>query len=246
MKRQAFTLAEVLIVLSIIGIVAETTIPILKAKIDKQIYVTQLKKFYETQMDGWSRLLANEGVSLLEDTTVFQKIPNGSCTPISQNYNLCKPFFDELSKIFRGKSMILPDYQIYTLPHSWVEDNLKDKIGFVFSDGSIVVFWPYLWTRAYGGDFREKTTNAGGKMHSYHFTEIVDINGFKKPNIYGRDVFMFAVSGDGKIYPRGGKDYSLYFHGDLSSTWQNNYQECIAYGFGCAGRIMEESWEMNY
>src|SRR5574344_429919 len=98
--RNAFTLAEVLIVLSIIGIVAEMTIPTLKAKIDKQVYVTQLKKFYTTQMDGWSRLLADEGVDQLEDTSVFQSM-TGRCEILNANDASCKPFFDNLKKYFR-------------------------------------------------------------------------------------------------------------------------------------------------
>src|SRR5574344_174877 len=97
-KRTAFTLAEVLIVLSIIGIVAESTIPTLKAKIDKQVYVTQLKKFYSTQMNGWSRLLADEGVQQLGDTSVFQSMTGPDCQQSSANNAFCKPFFDNLDR----------------------------------------------------------------------------------------------------------------------------------------------------
>src|SRR5574344_2686453 len=117
--RNAFTLAEVLIVLSIIGIVAEMTIPTLKAKIDKQVYLTQLKKFYSTQMDGWSRLLADEGVDRLEDTSVFQSMTNpGSlkyygCDLSQVNDASCKPFFDSLKKYFRFNVITSPRYQTY-------------------------------------------------------------------------------------------------------------------------------------
>ena len=43
-KRIAFTLAEVLITLGIIGVVAALTIPTLIQKYEKQVYITQLKK----------------------------------------------------------------------------------------------------------------------------------------------------------------------------------------------------------
>src|SRR5574344_2046184 len=72
LKRTAFTLAEVMIVLGIIGIVASMTIPTLMNKVAKQEYLTALKKFYSTHTDGWSRLLADEGLQRLEDTSVFQ------------------------------------------------------------------------------------------------------------------------------------------------------------------------------
>src|SRR5574344_299736 len=99
-KRTAFTLAEVLIVLGIIGIVASMTIPTLMNKVAKQEYLTALKKFYSTQTDGWSRLLADEGVQQLEDTSVFQNMTRG-CTPSLANYAACKPFFAGLKKYFR-------------------------------------------------------------------------------------------------------------------------------------------------
>src|SRR5574344_531177 len=114
LKRTAFTLAEVLIVLGIIGIVAESTIPTLKAKIDKQVYVTQLKKFYSTQMNGWAQLLADEDVQQLEDTSVFQSFPD-ECHIRNANDAFCKPFFDNLKKYFRFSIMTAPSYQIYYL-----------------------------------------------------------------------------------------------------------------------------------
>lgn len=46
MKKDAFTLAEVLITLGIIGVVAALTIPALIARHNKQIVETRLQKFY--------------------------------------------------------------------------------------------------------------------------------------------------------------------------------------------------------
>ena len=45
-KQKAFTLAETLITLSIIGVVAAVTVPTLMSNVNKQIYVTGLKKAY--------------------------------------------------------------------------------------------------------------------------------------------------------------------------------------------------------
>lgn len=59
LKRLAFTLAEVLIVLGIIGIVAEMTIPTLVNNFQKQVAVTRLQKFY-TNMFQAIRLSENE------------------------------------------------------------------------------------------------------------------------------------------------------------------------------------------
>lgn len=47
-RRAAFTLAEVLIVLGIIGIIAQVTLPTLYNNADKQVSLTKLKQFYST------------------------------------------------------------------------------------------------------------------------------------------------------------------------------------------------------
>ena len=67
--KKGFTLAEVLITLGIIGIVAALTIPTLIAKHQKQVFATQLKKSYSSigqalqmaqleygDMSGWENL----------------------------------------------------------------------------------------------------------------------------------------------------------------------------------------------
>src|SRR5574344_342964 len=123
LKRTAFTLAEVLLVLGIIGIVASMTIPTLMNKVQKQEYVTALKKAYSTQMDGWSRMLADEGVDQLEDTSVFQSMGQNSFSVSLATYTACKPFFDALKIYFimirrPPTSTLLPylaasDFRIY-------------------------------------------------------------------------------------------------------------------------------------
>lgn len=59
LNRIAFTLAEVLIVIGIIGIVAELTIPTLVSNFQKQIAVTRVQKFY-TNMFQAIRMSENE------------------------------------------------------------------------------------------------------------------------------------------------------------------------------------------
>src|SRR5574344_184193 len=150
-KRSAFTLAEVLIVLGIIGIVASMTIPTLMNKVAKQEYLTALKKFYSTQTDGWSRLLADEGVQQLEDTSVFQSMTASSCSPSYANYAFCKPFFDNLKKYFRFSVVTAPSYQTYLL-NGTKDTDRTGKIVLAFTDGSIM----------YNADFYkfEKKANA--------------------------------------------------------------------------------------
>ena len=45
-RKYAFTLAEVLITLGIIGVVAAMTLPVIQTKMDERANMTSLKKFY--------------------------------------------------------------------------------------------------------------------------------------------------------------------------------------------------------
>lgn len=68
---RAFTLAEVLITLGIIGVVAALTLPSLMAKYQKMVYVNQLKKSYSVVTNGFKKMMADDGVDKLSDTSYF-------------------------------------------------------------------------------------------------------------------------------------------------------------------------------
>ena len=65
----AFTLAEVLITLGIIGVVAAITLPTLIKNYQKHVYVTQLKKVVNTLENNSRKILADEVEIKVENTT---------------------------------------------------------------------------------------------------------------------------------------------------------------------------------
>ena len=72
-KGLAFTLAEVLITLGIIGVVAALTLPNLVANYKKQVLVTQLKAEVNIIENSFRKILANEGVDDLNNTPLFNE-----------------------------------------------------------------------------------------------------------------------------------------------------------------------------
>ena len=58
---RGFTLAEVLITLVIIGVIAAMTIPTLMNNTNKQEYVSKLKKAYSTLSQATNRIITEEG-----------------------------------------------------------------------------------------------------------------------------------------------------------------------------------------
>lgn len=66
-----FTLAEVLITLAIVGVVAAMTIPTMVANYQKTQYVTQLKAVYSQLSQAMQQLKADEGVSKISDSDML-------------------------------------------------------------------------------------------------------------------------------------------------------------------------------
>lgn len=70
--KNAFTLAEVLITLGIIGVVAAMTIPTLMINYRKTAWATTLKKDYSTVVTACERMLAEENVNRLSETKFYR------------------------------------------------------------------------------------------------------------------------------------------------------------------------------
>ena len=107
-RKVAFTLAEVLITLGIIGVVAAMTLPVLIAKYQNQVKTTRLKKFYTTFAQA-TLLAQNEYASVKGE-----EILTGSSDP-DQMYDYLvkyyKPYFNfaELKKTAVGVLAKFPD-----------------------------------------------------------------------------------------------------------------------------------------
>ena len=70
--KKGFTLAEVLITLGIIGVVAALTMPSLIASYQKKVWVAQLKKDVSILQNAIKSLIADEGVDSLAYTSFYQ------------------------------------------------------------------------------------------------------------------------------------------------------------------------------
>jgi prepilin-type N-terminal cleavage/methylation domain-containing protein len=70
-NKNAFTLAEVLITLGIIGVIAALTIPMLVASYQKRVLVTQYKTNYSILSQGFQKMISSEGVSDFGDYRYF-------------------------------------------------------------------------------------------------------------------------------------------------------------------------------
>jgi prepilin-type N-terminal cleavage/methylation domain-containing protein len=173
MKR-AFTLAEVLITLGIIGVVAAMTLPTLIQNYKKQVTATRLKKAYNT-MSNAIRLSENANGPMA--TWPQQGELNGNdlwnvyFSPYLNGARLCQ---NMQSCGYKSNSYV---NTTWTGEDNWGLHSSSTRILFQFKDG-IVVFFPL------------STTNSAGNP-LYQDILFIDINGSQLPNEAGRDVFLF-------------------------------------------------------
>ena len=172
--KAAFTLAEVLITLAIIGVVAALTIPTLLNNYNDKVLETKYKKAINIMTNGFKLMMANEQVFGVKDLAIMQ------CYDID-----C--YLDEYKKVFKiVRDNSSPDIMQafgdeYTIPI----DN--QKISFAGNEEQAPLF-----QTADGISYMGVPQN--GEIRFY-----ADLNGRSEPNTFGKDMFMFSLSGNGLL-----------------------------------------------
>ena len=203
-KNTAFTLAEVLITLVIIGVIAAITVPTLINKTNNQETVSRLKKAYSILSQATNLIIAEEGNPTgeggwLSDAPVWYSFSDNG-------YNLYKKHLINAKECGRNSGCFNQMEQghyknVSGEPFNWsTDDSAYRKL--ILSDGVQVAFF---------------NTN--------HI--MVDLNGEKKPNQLGKDVFCFTIYNTG-LKPNMSDDCKS---GDV--------------GWGCALKVLREG-AINY
>lgn len=198
-EKFAFTLAEVLITLGIIGVVAALTIPTLVQKYQKQVLKTQLLKTYSE--------LSQIGQLALVDDIIFKDITSnlGDAPAANERLTLIMKYFKRSKQIitdadyknhYKSVKKIYPN-GVYKFDGSATTHIICDNSG--------------VWQDSTGRYF---LANDGG--HAI----CVDINGAKPPNRFGYDYFVFCYKENNKLFTDGDPDNSC---NNISATYTYTY-----------------------
>ena len=222
LKSAAFTLAEVLVTLGIIGVVAAMTMPSLIVNYQKQQTVTRLKKSYNIL---YQTLVRNEADD--NDIIIDASAPTIQ-TSIDYVETYLAPYMQIIKKCGTDTTGECEFYAkgLNGSTMSGIEhcNNTSTKI--FLNDG--VEIMPCI------------TTNAN-YMQFY-----IDINGNKKPNVVGKDVFAFeyGLKTDNslykKLFPRFNYDTVEDHIADQENRCNKNQN-----GLACASLIMVDGWQMK-
>ncbi|MBR1753622.1 type II secretion system protein, partial [bacterium] len=211
---RGFTLAEVLITLGIIGVVAALTIPTLMQKIDERETVSKLKKAYSTLTNAYSLISAEKG----EPTKWLQTNEDDEIGNIFAQYL-------NVAKNCGTASGCLNSAPYYSLdgslrPNNDTRNNLAKL---ALTDGTSVAF-----------RFQDPSCSAEiGNTPTYSTRcgfIVVNINNGKGDNIYGKNVFEFNLTKNG-IVPYGAID-------DTNTPFETNCVAENADGGGCTAWVL--------
>jgi len=220
LQKTAFTLAEVLVTLAIIGVVSALTVPGLMNSYQKQTYITQLHKVYNEMSQALTQYKTDRNaINLFEAGLNSQENADTFIETYFKVINKCDtmapPCFANASeyKTLAGTSAVIgsgsTSYKTYTL--------------------------------ASGAAIRPLYRLEGEKL----INVLVDINGTKGPNIMGRDFFWLGIYNNGMI-----DDYSATASPPLSSTTRETlfttYCQKGTGAEGCFGKILNDNWQMTY
>lgn len=207
-KNIAFTLAEVLITLGIVGIVAAITIPTLMTKINEKVHRAQLQKVVSTLNQALKMVYNNTD-------TIYECYYRAGAPHTITECNLLDKELEKVLKIshicennaykkgcipkYKGNDTILKEYNgnDYDLSFAgancaaWFENNiLNNQKTIVLQDGTII----------------------GQYFNNMPLYIYVDVNGAKGPNKWGYDLFFLDLyyNGTSQVYFRswyGGCDF---------------------------------------
>ena len=170
-KKHGFTLAEVLITLAIIGVVAALTIPTIISNYNKKVTLTRLQKTYTVLKNAFELAKAEHGDY---STWSWNQIPETGSKrteyfwetyifPYLRVSKTCFPKTDDCMAEIKHSNSMKMDY-------------IPNTGAFVLNDGTSVLTW----------------ANSG--TYYPHVWAYVDVNGNAEPNMVGKDVFAMYFS----------------------------------------------------
>lgn len=237
MHRKGYTLAEILITLGIIGIIAAITIQLITNAYQRIVYPNQLKAVYSRLTNAQKSI--NDEFGPPEDWSYSSHTRPDEGN--ANNLSILERYATELGAIAWTKKRGNYNYHYYGISNAPKKLNgkpatnrIKDWIGglyegnycyqmllkngtslaIIFSDEpGGATFWNFI-----------------GK--GYYAAFIVDINGLGKPNMLGRDIFVFALT----------KGYSSIVPYSTDTSDCNKNED----GLSCSKKIIDDGWKMTY
>ena len=251
-KKAAFTLAEVLITLGIIGVVAAMTLPSLIQNYQKKALATQTQKFYSTMSQAVKQYMADYGVDDLRNTPLAGDNYEDEYSP--EAIASLRDFATKYLKVVKeceyyenddegGDNCFAPEYRRWDNSLGGESYNGLQNT-YVLADGSVIYL--FYW---------------GNKRWPAPIDLYVDVNGKKGPNRNGYDFWNMKIFYDGVIDDSG---VGPECRGRIDAEYSNDGYKCEQYSAqekreerfenscknstyaGCFGHLLNNNFKFDY
>ena len=218
--KKGFTLAEILITLGIVGVVAALTLPGVVMSYQKKVYVAQLQRIYNQFVNGTKGIMSENGLdSLKEADSSLKKASTflNKIVTVSRTGDVSSVMASSYKSLNSDKEISLSGKK------EKVEKKVaaKKEAKATKSSLSCVVVDT-------GASICMTDINSDG-----YATVYVDLNGPSKPNVIGRDFYSFQLTPAGKVNSGYNKD------------WCKNAKDLNQASY-CLGTVRGDNWTMDY
>lgn len=204
-KYKAFTLAEVLVVIAVLGFIAAVTIPNLLYGYDEKQLNTRWKKEYNVAVNAVKRIIADKGeIDFSNNSTMrddFENVMKFASKGLWRDLGPSTYRFYESSTQYDASG--------------WTEESA------LMLDSSVWRFVAYT----------NNCTGSLGSLTGICGQITVDVNATNPPNQYGKDLYFIniaTVKGDYRVYPYGASAVNDNQSCVSGSTAENTSRGCSA------------------
>ena len=197
-EKTAFTLAEVLITLGIIGVVAAITMPILLNNVESQVQAKRIENIRQKLSKVTDKMAVQSGLIGYDDTSAFiqemQKHMKIAKVCDNNHLDACWPTKEvvlndegktwEISKTKNAKTLKIPKE---------MQPNWSDTIGIVTADGTSMIL-SYDKTCDFDVDKYGLKSDGTISNSANCLSGVYDWNGGKKPNKLGKDIRTLGMA----------------------------------------------------
>ncbi|MBR6162766.1 hypothetical protein IKQ26_02580 [bacterium] len=205
-----------MITLVIIGVIAAITVPTLMNKTNNQEYVTRLKKAYSTLSQVTNRILIEEGKP--------RAVDGGWLKSNIDFYNMYRKYLVNAKECGSENGCFEQTYKSLDGTRNVYYNNDTGHARLILADGVQILF-DGVGVNSLDTQCRRGLSDVGSVDVCTGI--LVDVNGARKPNVFGRDLFYFVLKENG-LYPAGCDDPG-YCNGPSAT-----------FGWGCACKVIRE------
>jgi len=201
-KQFAFTLAEILITLGIIGVVAAMTIPTLMRNTQDAEFRSALQKEVSVISQATAMIAQDNGGSLKGVFQLFSDSQNASIDNFKNYLRYNKICYTDTD--INGCWHSAGNWKnLYGNPPNTVNGFNIYNSGLMLNDGTLMIIGAGASKTCTGGwmGWEDSGENLGTGNPPDCAVVFLDVNGFKGPNRAGKDIFALSIRDPGIVFP---------------------------------------------